>query len=155
VSANVVRASRLNQPVGVGTGCGGAVGGGELSSPHEAIVNASPNTAVAIAVNRIRCRANMVIPSRPIVAQTATPNSLNASFRLVFVSVLALRWPMTSAHGTPYLPAGNALGRWPGMTTLFGGTKPLDSIGFSPVTSTMTVLAVSTTPAPSTAPAPT
>src|ERR1044072_1240200 len=39
------------------------------------------------------------------------------------------------------------------MTTLPGGTTPFDSTGFAPVTSTSVVLAVRTTPAPSTAPA--
>ena len=40
---------------------------------------------------------------------TDTLNSRRVSFRLVFRSVDALRWPMISAQGTWYSPAGNFL----------------------------------------------
>lgn len=38
-----------------------------------------------------------------------TLKSLNASFKLVFKSVLALRCPIINAQPTPYSPAGNFL----------------------------------------------
>src|SRR5262249_1364318 len=50
-------------------------------------------------------------PRPPPPPPPAPPTSRSASFKLVFVSVLGLRWPITSAHGTPNLPAGNAFGR--------------------------------------------
>lgn len=56
------------------------------------------------------------------IGYTATLCSLNASFSDVFRSVLSLRWPMISAQGTPYSPAGNCFGKVPGITTERGGT---------------------------------
>src|SRR5579862_5166425 len=58
---------------------------------------------------------------------------------------------MISAHGTPKVPAENSLGIVPGMTTERAGTRPLDICACDPRTSTIDVLAVSTTPAPNTA----
>src|SRR5688500_19895870 len=58
---------------------------------------------------------------------------------------------MIRAQGTPYSPAGNFLGRTPGITTDRGGTLPRIATGSSPVTSRITVLAVITTFAPITA----
>ena len=49
-----------------------------------------------------------------------TACSRSASLREVFWSVDALRWPMISAHGTRYSPAGNFFSRVPGMTTRAG-----------------------------------
>ncbi len=43
------------------------------------------------------------------ICYTLTLKSLNASFKLVFRSVLGLRWPMIKAQLTPYSPAGNFL----------------------------------------------
>ena len=40
---------------------------------------------------------------------TLTLKSLSASFRLVFKSVLGLRWPIIRAQPTPNSPAGNFL----------------------------------------------
>src|SRR5690606_5437556 len=84
-------------------------------------------------------------------AYKGTLKSRSASFRLVFLSVEALRVPMMSAQETMNSPAGNFLGRMPGMTTLRAGTRPRSSFGSLPVTSRMTVEAVSATPAPMTA----
>ena len=41
------------------------------------------------------------------ICYTATLKSLNASFKLVFKSVLAFRLPMINAQLTLYSPAGN------------------------------------------------
>src|SRR5262249_59190251 len=92
------------------------------------------------------------------LAHTGTAKSRRAWLSEVFRSVLALRMPITSAHGTPKLPAGNCLGTLPGMTTLRAGTRPFHSSGALPVTSMMRVLAVGTgvaaPPAPPSTPPP-
>lgn len=44
-----------------------------------------------------------------IIIYTDTLKSLNASFKLVFKSVEALRCPIINAQPTPYSPAGNFL----------------------------------------------
>src|SRR5271168_4089378 len=87
--------------------------------------------------------------------QTAISCSRKTLSSDVLRSVEALRSPMTSAQGTPNVPAGNTLGSVPGMTTERGSMRPLVIFGSSPRTSTIGVLAVSTTPAPSTASCPT
>src|SRR5919197_1866386 len=61
---------------------------------------------------------------RLISPYTATEKSRSAAFSDVFLSVLAERWPMISAHGTWYVPAANCFSRMPGMTTLRAGTRP-------------------------------
>src|SRR5579863_9458447 len=81
----------------------------------------------------------------------ATLKSRSASFKLVFRSVLGLRWPMINAQVTWYSPAGNFFGYVPGMTTLRAGIRPLYSTGPGPLTSMIRVDWVSTTLAPSTA----
>ena len=87
----------------------------------------------------------------PEGTQTETPYSRSASLSEVFWSVLALRDPMMSAHGTPYVPDGNSFWRTPGMTMLRAGTRPRCSCTVGPDTSRIAVDAVSTTPAPMTA----
>ena len=59
---------------------------------------------------------------------------------------------MMSAHGVPKKPAGNSFGMVPGITTASAGTRPRVTRGSASVTSTIGVEAVSTTPAPITAP---
>src|SRR3990172_9529179 len=56
------------------------------------------------------------------------------------------------AHWSSTLPAGNSLGRAPGMTTEFAGPLPRCSTGSAPVTSMIGVDAVMVVFAPSTAP---
>src|SRR6478752_1377511 len=60
---------------------------------------------------------------------TLTLNSLKASFKLVFKSVLDFRLPIIKAQLTPNEPAGKSLLYVPGITTLLAGTRPLYSRG--------------------------
>ena len=63
---------------------------------------------------------------------TGTPKSRSAALSETLRSVLALRLPMISAHGTPNSPAGNFFARMPGITTLRAGTRPRCSTGSLP-----------------------
>ena len=67
--------------------------------------------------------------------------------REVFLSVDSLRFPMMSAHGTRYSPAGKVLGRVPGITTERAGTRPRYSTSTGPDTSRIAVDEVSVVPA--------
>ncbi len=85
----------------------GAVGLGALSGLvalpiAEVIVGSSGDEGTSAGGRSLRA---------PRTNYTATPNSRSASLRLVFKSVLGFRRPITSAHGTPNLPAGNVRGR--------------------------------------------
>ncbi len=69
------------------------------------------------------------------VRHTASSNSRSTSLRLSRRSCDASRQPITRAHASWYVPAGNVRGLVPGTTTARGGTSPRYSTGSGPVTS--------------------
>ena len=91
------------------------------SSPiGEAMLQSQRSVSSRLGV--VGARAGRVMETCRPRGQTGTPKSRSAALRLTLRSVDALRWPMMSAHGMWYSPAGNVFARMPGMTTLRGGT---------------------------------